>query len=210
MVKHNNILPNVHLRKHWQRWVKTFFNQPGQKRRRLEARRAKAAKIFPRPLNNLRPVVQSCTNRYAGKPRIGRGFTLDELKKAGLSVQFARTIGITVDHRRKNRSLEAFQRNVQRLKAYKEKLVLLPKKAGQLKKASKDQTLADSNAEADKQTQNKAQTVLPITGVIKREKAVKISAPMKEFNPKATLKLEWANQKWAGKREKRAKDAANK
>ena len=92
MVKHNNILPNVHLRKHWQRWVKTFFDQAGRKRRRLEARKEKAARIFPRPLHSLRPVVASCSNRYAGRPRIGRGFTLDEVSAAGFSTKFAQTI----------------------------------------------------------------------------------------------------------------------
>ncbi len=34
----------------------------------------------------------------------GRGFTTEEVKKAGLNVDFARTIGISVDGRRKNRS----------------------------------------------------------------------------------------------------------
>jgi len=43
MVRHNNVLPNVHLRKHWQRiGVRTWFNQAGRKKRRLENRRAKA------------------------------------------------------------------------------------------------------------------------------------------------------------------------
>jgi len=26
MVKHNNMMPNVHLRKHWNRFVRTWFN----------------------------------------------------------------------------------------------------------------------------------------------------------------------------------------
>ena len=208
MVKHNNILPNIHLRKHWQRWVKSFFDQPGRKRRRLEARKTKAAAVFPRPLQGLRPVVMSCTNRYAGRPRIGRGFTLEEIQKAGLSSRFARTIGIAVDHRRKSRTLEAFQRNVSRLSAYKEKLVLLPRKAGAAKKGSKHQTLADSTAKADAQVQNKTRDVVAIHPVSLREKPSKITGPMRTFNPKATLKLEWANQKWKGKREKKAKLAA--
>lgn len=207
MVKHNNILPNVHLRKHWQRWVKTFFNQAGRKNRRLQNRKAKAARIFPRPLQSLRPIVASCTNRYAGKPRIGRGFTLDELAKAGLSANFARTVGISVDHRRKSRTLDAFQKNVARLKAYKEKLVLLPRDGKTIKKAKKDQTIGDSEAKVDAQVQNTHPEVLAVRGVVLREKAVKVTAAQKTFNPKETLKTEWMNQKWAGKREKRAKDA---
>lgn len=57
MVKHNNVLANVHLRKHWARFVKTWFNQPARKQRRVIARQTKAAKVFPRPLEKLRPVV---------------------------------------------------------------------------------------------------------------------------------------------------------
>jgi large subunit ribosomal protein L13e len=34
MVKHNNVIVNVHLRKHWQKRVKTHFNQPAQKVKR--------------------------------------------------------------------------------------------------------------------------------------------------------------------------------
>lgn len=208
MVKHNNILPNVHLRKHWQRWVKTFFNQPGTKRRRLEARKEKAARIFPRPLHSLRPVVASCSTRYAGRPRIGRGFTLDEVTASGFSAAFARTVGISVDHRRKNRNTEAFKRNVARLQAYRQKLVLLPVHAGKPKKGSKT-TFPDTDVKADTQTQNTHREVLPVRGVVLREKSVKISKEMKGFNPKATLKLEWVNQKWKGKRDKKAAEAAD-
>lgn len=39
MVKHNNVVPNVHLRKHWQRNVTVWLNQASRKRRRLIARR---------------------------------------------------------------------------------------------------------------------------------------------------------------------------
>jgi large subunit ribosomal protein L13e len=207
MVKHNNILPNIHLRKHWQRWVKTFFNQPGRKLRRLNARKERAAARFPRPLQNLRPVVLSCTNRYAGRPRIGRGFSLEELRKAGLTAAFAQTVGISVDHRRKNRSLESIQRNVARLKAYKEKLVVLPRKEGKVKKAPKDLNVADSGVKKDNLVQNTSETVLPVRGINLREKPVVIKPAAKTFNAKENLKVQWVNQKWAGKREKKAKEA---
>merc|ERR1712025_478720 len=58
------------------------------------------------------------------KVRAGRGFTLDELKAAGIGVKYAKTIGIAVDHRRKNRSTESLQSNVQRLKEYQSKVIL--------------------------------------------------------------------------------------
>ena len=41
--------------------------------------------------------------------------------------KYARTIGIAVDHRRRNKSLESSQANVQRLKLYKSKLILFPR-----------------------------------------------------------------------------------
>lgn len=73
MVKHNNVIPNVHLRKHWQNNVKVWLNQAARKKRRLQARRAKAAAIAPRPLDKLRPAVHCPTIRYNHRLRFGRG-----------------------------------------------------------------------------------------------------------------------------------------
>jgi len=56
----------------------------------------------------LRPIVREQTIKYNRKLRLGRGFTLEEVKGAKLGVAFARSIGIVVDHRRKNKSNEAF------------------------------------------------------------------------------------------------------
>jgi large subunit ribosomal protein L13e len=47
------------------------------------------------------------TRRYASKLRYGRGFSLQELRAAKLTPQFARTVGIAVDHRRQDTSEEA-------------------------------------------------------------------------------------------------------
>ena len=47
MVKHNHAIPNVHLHKHWNHLVKTFFDQAAKKKKRQAAREAKAAKVFP-------------------------------------------------------------------------------------------------------------------------------------------------------------------
>ena len=44
------------------------------------ARAVKAAKVFPRPTSALRPVVHAQTVKYNSKVRLGRGFTLEELK----------------------------------------------------------------------------------------------------------------------------------
>jgi len=98
---HNNVLHGNHFRKDWQRRVRTWFNQPGRKIRRRTARKAKAAKLGVRPLTLLRPAVRGQTVRYNRKLREGRGFTLAELKEAGINRKEARGVGIVVDHRRK-------------------------------------------------------------------------------------------------------------
>ena len=87
-MKHNNVLPNAHFKKDWDRRVKTWFDQAGQKRRRRLLRKEKAAAIAPRPAAGLlRPVVHCTTQKYNMKTRLGRGFTLQELKVCFCSVR---------------------------------------------------------------------------------------------------------------------------
>ncbi len=91
--------------------------------------------MAPRPASGpLRPVVHCQTRRYNTKVRAGRGFSHDELKAAGLYKKFAKTVGIAVDHRRRNKSVESLQVNAQRLKLYQSKLVLFPRRLSQPKK----------------------------------------------------------------------------
>ncbi|CCF56804.1 hypothetical protein KAFR_0B05080 [Kazachstania africana CBS 2517] len=116
-----------HFRKHWQERVKVHFDQAGKKVSRRSARAAKAAKIAPRPLDLLRPVVRAPTVKYNRKVRAGRGFTLAEVKAAGLTAAYARTIGIAVDHRRQNRNQETFELNVERLKEYLARIIVFPR-----------------------------------------------------------------------------------
>ena len=99
------------------------MNQAGKKKSRRLARAARAAAIAPRPLKLLRPAVHCPTQRYSAKVRLGKGFTLEELKAAGLTAQYARTVGIAVDHRRTNKSAESLAINVARLEEYKSKLI---------------------------------------------------------------------------------------
>ena len=134
MVKHNNMLPNGHFHKDWQRYVKTWFNQPARKQRRHDARSSKASENAPTPLKAFRPIVSKQTLRYAAKTKSGRGFNQDELKRAGLTPAFSRTIGIKVDLRRTSKSAETLQTNVQRLELYKSKIALIPLKQGKPKK----------------------------------------------------------------------------
>lgn len=127
MVKHNNVRPNIHMHKDYVRWIKTHFDQPMKKKKRAARRRKKMCRKAPRPLRKLRPIVQCCSIRYNMRPRLGRGFTRQELRRAGVGhPKYARTIGISVDLRRKNRSMEHMMRNVRRLKEYLGNLVLFP------------------------------------------------------------------------------------
>ena len=105
------------VRRRWADRVKMWFDQPAAKQRRRDARKAKAAAIAPRPVAGaLRPVVRAQTVRYNTRVRAGRGFTLAELKEAGVNPKLAPTIGIAVDHRRTNKSVQSLQANVARLK----------------------------------------------------------------------------------------------
>ena len=131
----NNVLHANHFRKDWQRHVRTWFDQPGRKLRRRKARKVKAAALGVRPLTLLRPAVRGQTVRYNTKLREGRGFTLGELKEAGVSRKTALGLGIVVDHRRRNLSVEGKALNVERLKAYKERLIVFPRKKGKTKKS---------------------------------------------------------------------------
>eukprot|EP00522_Entomoneis_paludosa_P007684 CAMPEP_0172439526 /NCGR_PEP_ID=MMETSP1065-20121228/481_1 /TAXON_ID=265537 /ORGANISM="Amphiprora paludosa, Strain CCMP125" /LENGTH=196 /DNA_ID=CAMNT_0013188221 /DNA_START=113 /DNA_END=703 /DNA_ORIENTATION=- len=132
-MKHNNVLGNLHFHKKYCQSsrgplkVKLNLNQATRKKARRVKRAAKAAAMAPAPLQKLKPVVQCPTQKYSAKTRLGRGFTLEELKAAGLNPSYARTIGIAVDHRRRNRCEESLNANVARLEAYKSNLVILKK-----------------------------------------------------------------------------------
>ncbi|KAJ1073641.1 hypothetical protein K5549_021767, partial [Capra hircus] len=71
---------------------------------RLLSAQTQARRIAPRPASGpLRPVVRCPTVRYHTKVRAGRGFSLEELRVAGIHKKVARTIGISVDPRRRNK-----------------------------------------------------------------------------------------------------------
>ena len=202
MVKHNNVIPNQHFKKKWQFRVKTWFNQPARKLRRRTARQEKAAKAFPRPAAGaLRPVVHGQTVKYNAKLRQGRGFSLAELKEAGIPAKLARTLGIAVDNRRRNRSLEGLQANVQRLKAYRSNLVIFPRDAKKPRKfeAAKEDAAAVAQVKG---------AVMPITKEAPKLESVALTEEMKAFKAYATLRLERMNARMVGIRAKRAKEAA--
>lgn len=203
MVKHNNVIPNQHFKKDWQRFVKTWFDQPAQKKIRRDRRTAKAAKMAPRPTHKLKPVVRCPTVKYNTKLRAGRGFTLEEVRAAGLIPREARTLGIAVDHRRRNKSEESFERNVQRLKEYKKRLVVFPTRG-------RKTPLDSSRDECAKGVQVFDKDVIPLSKKGRSLKARAITA--KEAEDSAYGKLRWSlmDEKRWGLREKKTKEKAAK
>ncbi|KAF8819279.1 ribosomal protein RPL13 [Cardiosporidium cionae] len=194
MVKHNNIVPNVHFHKWWQRYVKTWFNQPGRKASRRFSRYQKAQKISPRPLQLLRPVVRPPTQRYNIKTRLGRGFSLDELRAQGLTKKTARTIGIAVDHRRRNRSAESLRTNSLRLNTFQRKCIRFPK--GSKAKKGFGGVLDDSSREElANATQIALSSVLPLPRPSKKLEARPITEADKKFEAYATLRKAIAEAK---------------
>ena len=163
--------------------------------------------MFPLPIQKLRPVVSSCSRKYAGKVRYGRGFTLIELKNAGLSAAFARTVGISVDHRRTSTSEEQLQLNVERLNTYKSKLILFPRREGQAKKG----LISDSTAEQVKSAAASNQVsgkVLPKTVSVSTDKFEKITADMKKVNAHSDARIAWTTARYTGRRAKKAEEEA--
>jgi large subunit ribosomal protein L13e len=209
MVKHNNIIPNGHFKKYWQRYVRTWFDQPGQKKARSLRRKARAEKMAPRPAQLVRPEVTCPTQRYNSKQRLGRGFSLAELKEAGISPAYARTVGIAVDHRRTNYSVEAKQRNVQRLKTYKSKLIVFPRRRGKLSSKKADGTTYARNQKAGDASksdlasapQGYAGEIMPVVRaassiVLPMEE---ITDAMSEFKAYQTLRAARGQQRATGK-----------
>ena len=206
----NHVIPNVHFRKvngmqkgYMNRaYIKPWHAQAARKKRRANNRKIKAAKIAPRPAAGfLRPVVHPPTQRYNMKLRLGRGFTLGELREAKIAPKLARTIGISVDHRRRNRSTESLQENVNRLKLYKSKLLVFPKGSGK-KCVKKGDT---PRSELQNVAQNTLKEIIAIPKTALRIKARKITDAEKEKSAYKTLKKARTNKKYLGVKLMKAK-----
>mmetsp|Transcript_40510 Transcript_40510/g.93116 ORF Transcript_40510/g.93116 Transcript_40510/m.93116 type:complete len:218 (+) Transcript_40510:66-719(+) len=205
----NNPIPNVHFRKvngcqsgRFNRvYIKPWLNQAARKHRRYVKRQAKASKIAPRPIGGkLRPVVHPPTAKYNMKLRLGRGFTFEELKEAGINREYAKTIGIAVDHRRRNKCVESLQLNVERLKEYMSKLVVFPAKSGKrnVKKGDTPRT------ELANVQQNTLKCIIPIPQIDWKDGARAITAAEKEQSAYKLLKKARTNQKYLGDKLKKA------
>ena len=164
MVRHNNMLHNVHLKFDWADKVKTWYNQPGRKKRRRVLRRIKARNVAPNPTHKLRPVVRGQTNKYNTKIKLGRGFTEKELKEAGIKgLAYARSLGIAVDLRRKDTSKETLDLNAGRIKEYLSRMILFPRKEGKTeKKPQVPEATGDKLKSAEATVQNTLKGVIEL------------------------------------------------
>ena len=182
--------------------MRTHFDQPGKKVSRRTARAKKAALIAPRPLDLLRPIVRAPTIKYNRKVRAGRGFSLEELKAAGVARKQARSIGIAVDHRRQNRSVEGFEANVARLQDYKSKLILFPRNAEKAKKGEA------SAAEISAAKQLSTAASFPIVQAAAESAPRAITAEAKSVSAYRTLREARSEARYKGIREKRLREKA--
>merc|ERR1711973_1067156 len=122
------------------------------------------------------------------------------LKAAGLSKNYAQTVGIAVDHRRRNKSVESLQLNAQRLKEYKSKLILFPLNAKKPRKG-------DATPEEISKAVQLAGDVMPVKPVVKRVRAMEITDDMKIFKAFQTNRQAHAIKRLHGIRAKKAADA---
>jgi len=166
-MKHNNALPNNHFKKTAIRF-KTWFDQPAKKEKRMRLRKEKAEKVYPMPAEKLRPIVRCSSIRYNIKQRLGRGFTPEECRAAGLDYNYARTIGIAVDMRRRNMNKETFDENVERIKVYTSRLTFYK---------SKDEAKRSGVAQH-------VGNIMPVTKTVPVVQTVKIDEIAQKFPPK--------------------------
>ena len=89
-------------------------------------------------------------------------------------------------------------------------MILFPRRADKPKKGEIDDSTADRLASADATKQVTDKHVLPKSKPVLREKAVKLTKELKEAKAYRKLRQIQINKKYKGKREKRAKEAAEK
>jgi len=134
---------------------------------------------------------------WRDRDRHGRGFTLQELKAAGIDARSAHTIGIAVDRRRHNKSVESLNTNVQRLKFYKANLVVYPRKTK--KGQEKPQLPAPTQYEGE----------FPFSQRRKPDAPVKITDQMKSVSGLKTLRAERMKLRRVGLAARKAQKEAN-
>lgn len=136
------------------------------------------------------------------KPCPAQVLTIVPLQRAGLTPDFARTVGIAIDRRRRNKSIEQRQINVQRLKEYRSKLILFP--VHEKRKLRKGEATPEERKVA---TQLRGE-VMPIRNPKPVVSVRAITDAEKKFGAFLTLKKNRSDARLVGIRAKKAKEAA--
>jgi large subunit ribosomal protein L13e len=127
-----------------------------------------------------------------------------------LSPAFARSVGISVDHRRTSTSEEQLAVNVARLSTYKSKLILFPRRENKPKKGEINDATAEQLKSAAA-THQVVGNVLPITHAAQEVKFEAISAPQHaKKGVFHTLRSIRTNRRYKGRREKKAQAEKDK
>merc|ERR1719245_1904521 len=145
---------------------------------RLMLRKKKAAQGYVRMLQ---PVVRGQTSKYNTKLRLGRGFTYEELLAGGVSPMGAKRFRIAYDRRRVNRCEATFAANVERIKAYVQKVTRTDAKG---KKRLDFELMATGDAEQPKPCNKPSACV-----------EVDLTAEMLAFDAHAALRKQWIDSR---------------
>lgn len=154
-------------------------------------------------------VSHSLSSRYGTHEGVFNGWqTTDNVpQEAGIPRKLAPTIGISVDPRRQNLSEESLKANVERLKAYKQRLVLFPRKAGHAKAGDSNEKAAEAGAQISYEGKVKnSRDFFPISNKVAAQEG-KIADFKSEENAYRKLRVARSDARNQGKREKRAKAA---
>jgi large subunit ribosomal protein L13e len=122
-----------------------------------------------------------------------------------MTKKWAQTVGIAVDHRRTNTSAEQLQSNVERLSAYKNKLIIFPRKEGQPKKGY----VNDATAEVCKAA-TQVEGNLPLAAVVAAPEFRAITADAKAQKVYRKLRVLRKTARYQGRRNKKAEEEAAK
>ncbi|CAC26984.1 60S ribosomal protein L13 [Guillardia theta] len=96
-----------HFRKKWKNLVITNFNQPILKIKRRKIRKNKKKNFLKKAIfyKKLKPLVKCPTRMHNTKIKLGRGFSIQEIKKSMIKLKTATSYGISIDKRRKKSNI---------------------------------------------------------------------------------------------------------
>lgn len=133
-------------------------------------------------------------------------------QEAGIPRKLAPTIGISVDARRTNLSTESLAANVERLKAYRARLIVFPRRSGQFKKTDASKEEVESAAKGGDDVVRRTAVAMPVANISVAEAVTEVKrSEMPKGHDKAyrTLRDARSEARLRGVREKRAKAKAD-